>query len=132
MADDILIIHFNDSQFTSSKRTGRSSIGTPPTRSTDDLVKIAGVPIVEQIFGGGLCPSVVVFQLIMMMIMSFIQVVVDSYCSNPKPEFSTAVKALHHLNPLVLFSGDAFSPSMYRSSWRSLGEAFVQQWTSSG
>ncbi|XP_050673103.1 snake venom 5'-nucleotidase isoform X1 [Leptidea sinapis] len=26
--------------------------------------------------------------------------------------FSTAVKALHHLNPLVLFSGDAFSPSM--------------------
>ncbi|CAG5057560.1 unnamed protein product [Parnassius apollo] len=26
--------------------------------------------------------------------------------------FSTAVKALQHLNPLVLFSGDAFSPSM--------------------
>ncbi|XP_060807227.1 snake venom 5'-nucleotidase isoform X1 [Amyelois transitella] len=26
--------------------------------------------------------------------------------------FSTAVKALHHLNPLILFSGDAFSPSM--------------------
>ncbi|XP_052759475.1 snake venom 5'-nucleotidase isoform X2 [Galleria mellonella] len=26
--------------------------------------------------------------------------------------FSTAVKALQHLNPLILFSGDAFSPSM--------------------
>lgn len=26
--------------------------------------------------------------------------------------FSTAVKALQHLNPLVLFSGDVFSPSM--------------------
>ena len=26
--------------------------------------------------------------------------------------FSTAVKSFAHLNPLVLFSGDAFSPSM--------------------
>lgn len=26
--------------------------------------------------------------------------------------FCTAVKSLQHLNPLILFSGDAFSPSM--------------------
>lgn len=26
--------------------------------------------------------------------------------------FSTAVKSFSHLNPLILFSGDAFSPSM--------------------
>lgn len=39
--------------------------------------------------------------------------------SRPSPEpvggaarFCTAIKSFQHLNPLVLFSGDAFSPSM--------------------
>lgn len=34
--------------------------------------------------------------------------------------FCTAVKAFDHLNPLVLFSGDAFSPSMreYGEIWQ--------------
>ncbi|XP_069355858.1 snake venom 5'-nucleotidase isoform X1 [Maniola hyperantus] len=56
MADDVLIIHFND------------VYNIEPTTSTEPV-------------GGAL-------------------------------RFSTAVKALQHLNPLVLFSGDAFSPSM--------------------
>lgn len=41
--------------------------------------------------------------------------------------FLTAVKTFDHLNPLILFSGDAFSPSMrkyphqpFRSSWCNL------------
>lgn len=29
--------------------------------------------------------------------------------------FLTAVKSFKHLNPLILFSGDAFSPSMRKS-----------------
>lgn len=41
---------------------------------------------------------------------------VDSNCKTEPiggaARFSTAIKSLAHLDPLVLFSGDAFSPSM--------------------
>lgn len=30
--------------------------------------------------------------------------------------FLTAIKSFKHLNPLILFSGDAFSPSMRKSN----------------
>lgn len=44
----------------------------------------------------------------------------DVYNVEPRPtepvggaaRFLTAIKSFHHLNPLIFFSGDAFSPSM--------------------
>lgn len=32
--------------------------------------------------------------------------------------FSTAMKSFKHLDPLILFSGDVFSPSMCKLSWK--------------
>lgn len=40
--------------------------------------------------------------------------------------FCTAIKSFSHLNPLVLFSGDIFSPSM--SEYRDGKETYRREW----
>ncbi|KAI8438995.1 hypothetical protein MSG28_011294 [Choristoneura fumiferana] len=52
-------------------RTGRRSVGRPPTRWTDDIVRVAGnrwTQVASCREWGGLCSAVDVFRLMMMMI----------------------------------------------------------------
>ncbi|KAH9632644.1 hypothetical protein HF086_008471 [Spodoptera exigua] len=73
-------------------------------------VRQVGRRAVSQLAGRGMGDEVVIIH--------FNDVYNIEQTTNTEPvggalRFSTAVKALQHLNPLVLFSGDVFSPSMY-------------------
>lgn len=72
-------------------------------------VRAAGRRAVNTLSGGNMAPSLVILHFN------------DVYNVESRPSiepiggaarFCTAIKSFEHLNPLVLFSGDAFSPSM--------------------
>lgn len=72
-------------------------------------VRAAGRRAVNQLSGSGMAQNLV--------ILHFNDVYNVESRAQPEPvggaaRFATAIKSFQHLNPLVLFSGDAFSPSM--------------------
>ncbi|CAH4023484.1 unnamed protein product [Pieris brassicae] len=82
---------------------------TDGVRSASLEVRQVGRRAVNQLSGRGMGDDVVIIH--------FNDVYNIEQVTNTEPvggalRFSTAVKSLQHLNPLVLFSGDVFSPSM--------------------